>query len=112
MRSAAPAACVVSPQTSDSSPRRAGRKERVDHELAEAAGGDLAAQHRGRAVPQHADDARDDEQNDEAGEAGAGAHAIARGGERALDGRREARATASSCPKACMVRTAERFSAA
>ena len=37
---------------------RAGREHRIEHELAEPAAGDLAADHQARAEPQDADDAR------------------------------------------------------
>ena len=50
----------------------AGREHGIEHELAEPAAADLAADHQARAEPQDADDARHDEGDGDGGEAGAG----------------------------------------
>ena len=91
----------------------AGREHRIEHELAEPAAGHLAADHQARAEPQHADDARDDQEDGDRGQAGAGQQARARRRERALDGGGEAAATRSPPGRRrAMARTAPRFSAA
>ena len=90
----------------------AGGEHGIEHELAEPAAADLAADHQARAEPQDADDARHDQRDGDGREAGAGQEARAGGVEGPLEAAAKRRETVACWPKACMVRTAPRFSAA
>ncbi len=107
MRPAAPAAALTSLHTCESSPSAPAREHGVEHELRQAAAGDLAGQHVLRAVPEHGDDAGEDQEDGDGGQDGAR--------QRGRRGRRRrpppprarsARACGFSAVKACITRVA------
>ena len=93
MRPAAPAAALTSLQTCESSPSAPAREHGVEHELRQPPAGDLAGQHVLRAVPEHADDAGEDQEDRDGGQDGA--RAAWPRGRRRRPPRRRARSAAS-----------------